>query len=244
MRRTLVICRREVESYFVSPVFWVLAWAFLAFFGLAFGIYVGQTGGQAPQAEMGPLMGLLGTILLFVTPILAMRLLSEEMRSGTMELLMTSPVREWHVVLGKWLAAFFVFAIMIALTGFHVAIMMRLATNGMAPGPLFASYVGTVLLGAALLAVGTLTSSLTENQVVAAFLGIMAVMVLWFLPLMGSVMGTESLAATVLSYAGLSDHYFNFGEGVIDTRDALYFLLLTVGALYVATRFLESRRWR
>ncbi len=245
MPRTLTIMKREVEAYIVSPVFWVLTGAFLAFFGLAFGLYVGMSSPMYPaKAEMEPLLSLLGTVLLFVTPLLAMRLLAEELRSGTLEVLMTSPVREWQVVIAKWLAALIVLAIMIALTGFHVAIMARLATKGIATGPLLSSYLGILLLGASLLAIGTLTSSVTENQVVAAFLGIMVVMVLWFLPLIGDVWAGQSAAASALKYLGLSDHYLNFGRGLIDSRDVIYFLVLTVGALYLATRALESRRWR
>jgi ABC-2 type transport system permease protein len=132
---------------------------------------------------------------------------------------------------------------MIAFTLFYVGIMYRMATNGMAMGPLAASYLGVVLLGAALIAVGTLTSSFTENQVVAAFLGIMAVMVLWFLPL-AAELGGESPVSKIATYMGVSEHYFNLGQGVIDTRDLMYFVTITVGALYLATRVLETRRWR
>ncbi len=245
MPRTLTIVKREIEAYIVSPIFWVLTGAFLAFFGLAFGLYIGMSSPMYPaKAEMEPLLSLLGTVLLFVTPLLAMRLLAEELRSGTLEVLMTSPVREWQVVVAKWLAALIVLAVMVGLTGFHVAIMARLATKGIAPGPLFSSYLGIFLLGASLLALGTLTSAVTDNQVVAAFLGIMLVMVLWFLPLIGDVWATGSPMAGALKYVGLSDHYLNFGRGLVDSRDVVYFVIVTVGALYLATRALESRRWR
>jgi len=143
-----------------------------------------------------------------------------------------------------WLGALVMTLVMLALTLFHVAIMLQLATNGIDTGPLMASYLGLLLLSSALLALGVLTSSLTQNQVVAAFLGIMLVMVLWFLPLLTQVLGEDSTMGSFLGYAGLSDHYFNFGQGVIDSRDVLYMLSLTFGALFVATRILESRRWR
>jgi ABC-2 type transport system permease protein len=241
--KTLVITRREYAALFLSPVFWVLSAGFLTFIGLAFGAYVGGGVGTA-EASMQPLLTLIGTVMLFVAPLLSMRLLSEEQRSGTLELLMTSPVRDWQVVLGKWLGAFLAYVTMIAFTLFYVGIMWRMATNGMAGGPLAASYLGVILLGAALIAVGTLTSSLTENQVVAAFLGIMAVMVLWFLPLVGEMAGGESAVSKAITYMGVSDHYFNLGQGVIDTRDLIYFLTITIGSLYLATRVLETRRWR
>ena len=243
MRNMLTMMQREVGAFFASPVLWVLAAGFLAFYGLVFASYVSQ-GQQAVQAEMAPLLGLIGTILLFVTPLLSMRLLAEEQRSGTLELLMTSPVRDWQVIVGKWMAALIALAVIIGLTLVHVAIMYNLATNGMETGSLISSYVGVALLGAALLAIGTLTSSLTENQVVAAFLGIMVVMVLWFLPFLAEVPGADTTLGKILTYAGLSEHYLNFGEGAIDTRDVVYFVTLTVGALYLATRALETRRWR
>lgn len=242
MRSLVTITQRETGAFFASPIFWVVAAGFLAFYGLVFASYIAQP--QPVQAEMRPLLQLIGTVLLFVTPILSMRLLSEEQRSGTLELLMTSPVHDWQVVLGKWLAAFLALATMMALTLIHVAIMYRLATNGMDFGPLLTSYLGILLLGAALLALGTLTSALTENQVVAAFLGIMLVMVLWFLPFLAEVPGADTTLGRAMAFAGLSDHYLNFGQGLLDSRDVVYFLTLTVGALYVAARVLETRRWR
>lgn len=241
MRNALTIARREVAAYFTSPIFWVLSTAFMLFAGLTFTIVVSNPGAQA---DMSPLLGLFGTIFLFVTPLLAMRLLSEEKRSGTLELLMTSPVSDWQVVWGKWLGALAVMAVMIAFTLFHVGIMYRLATNGMDFGPLAANYLGLFLLAGLLLALGVLTSSLSENQVVAAFLGIMLIMLLWFLGLVEQVLGADSAVGKVFGYAGLSDHYFNFGQGVIDTRDLVYMVSLTVAALFLATRILESRRWR
>ena len=242
MGRTMTLARRELGAYFAAPLFWVLSAGFLAFFGLVFGAYIGQE--QPVQASMRPLLQLIGTILLFVAPMLSMRLLAEEQRSGTLELLMTSPVHDWQVVLGKWLAALVALVVMMGFTLFHVAIMAKLATNGMDRGELVASYLGILLLGAALLALGTLTSSLTENQVVAAFLGIMLVMILWFLPFLSEVAGAETRIGKVLKYSGLSDHYLNFGAGAVDSRDIIYFVTLTIGALYVATRVLETRRWR
>lgn len=241
MRNVLTIARREIAAYFTSPIFWVLATAFMLFGGLIFSIVVSNAGAQA---DMAPLLGLYGTIFLFVTPLLAMRLIAEEKRSGTLELLMTSPVSDWQVVWGKWLGAFAVLGVMIAFTLFHVGMMMRLATNGMDMGPLAANYLGLILLAGLLLALGVLTSSLSENQVVAGFLGIMLIMLLWFLGLVEQILGPDSAVGKVFGYAGLSEHYFNFGQGVIDSRDLFYMVSLTVGALFLATRILESRRWR
>lgn len=241
MRNMITIASREIGAYFNSSIFWVLATAFMVFGGLVFALI---TTGENASADMLPLLGLYGTILLFVAPLLAMRLLSEELRSGTLELLMTAPVRDWQVVWGKWLGSLVMTTVILALTAFHVVILYRLAANGLEFGPLLSSYLGLFLLAAALLALGVLTSSVTQNQVVAAFLGIMLVMVLWFLPLLRGAFGADSAVGAVLGYAGLSDHYFNFGQGVIDSRDVIYMLSLIVGTLVLATRILESRRWR
>ncbi len=241
MSNLLTITRREIGAFFGSPVFWVLATAFMVFSGFVFSIIITRPGAQA---DMLPLLGLYGTVLLFVAPLMSMRLLSEEQRSGTLELLMTSPIDDWQVVWGKWLGAFVMLSVIVALTLFHVAVMLRLATEGMDLGPLAASYLGLLLLGAALLAIGVLTSSMTQNQVVAGFLAVMTVLILWFLPLGKDLLGSESAVGATLAYMGLSDHYFNFGQGLIDSRDVLYMVSVVVGSLFLATRILESRRWR
>ncbi len=248
MTRMLYITRRELGAYFGSPIFWVIAAAFIAFSNLVFVSYItpGQMGQPAPQASIQPFIGLYGTIFLFVAPLLAMRLLSEEQRSGTLELLMTSPVRDWHVVLGKWLAALVVGLVIIATTLLQVFIMNGLAApKGIDVGPTVTGYVGLLLLVATLLAVGVLTSALTENQVVAAFLAIIASLALWFLGFVGQAMASpDSVLGAVLNHMGLLKHLDSFNQGTLDTRDILYFAAITVGALYLATRVLESRRWR
>jgi ABC-2 type transport system permease protein len=247
MRPLFTVARRELGSYFFSPVFWVIAAAFLFLSGLIFAAYVmpPPMQQQRPEASMAPFLGLYSTIFLFVAPLLSMRLLSEEQRSGTLELLMTAPVRDWQVVVGKWLAALAVSVVIIALTLVHAYIMSSLAERGLAAGPLATGYLGLVLMVGALLAVGVCTSALTENQVVAAFLGIMGALVLWFLGFVGMSLGdAEAPATRVLRAAGLGDHLNSFNAGLLDTRDLLYFVVIIVGALYLATRVLESRRWR
>jgi ABC-2 type transport system permease protein len=241
MRNAITIARREMGAYFNSPMFWIIATAFLVFSGLLLGIYVLQSGAQA---TMLPLLGLYGTVLLFVTPLLSMRLLAEEQRTGTLELLMTSPLFDWQLVLGKWMGAMTALLALLSLTLVHVAIMFRLSPSGLDIGPLLGSYLGLILLSGGLLALGVLTSSVTENQVVAGFLGIMLVLMLWFLPILGDSGIGDSFVIKSLAYMGLSDHYMNFGEGIIDSRDVIYFLSLTFGSLFLATRIIETRRWR
>ena len=152
MARMLTVMRRELGAFFASPVFWVLSAGFLAFFGFVFAAYVSQTG-YSVQASMQPLLSLIGTVLLFVSPLLSMRLLAEEQRSGTLEVLMTSPVHDWQVVLGKWLAGAVALVVMMAFTLIHVALMARMATNGMDRGELASTYLGILLLGGSLMAI-------------------------------------------------------------------------------------------
>lgn len=241
MRNTLAIAGREIGAYFFAPMFWVLAGCFMAFGGLLFFLYIQQPNAQA---DMQPLLMIDGTIILFLTPLLAARLLAEEQRSGRLELLMTAPIDDWQLVLGKWLGVVVMYAVLIAFTLLHAGIMWRLATDGMALGALGSSYLGLFLLGAALLALGTMISAMTESQVVAAFVGIMVVMVLFFLSVIGNLPLGESPTGKAIAYLGMSDHFYNFGQGVVDTRDVVYFLTLTFGSLFLATRILESRRWR
>lgn len=240
MSNVITVARRELGVFFSSTLFWVIATAFMLFGGLLFTLYI-----QSPQAQatMMPLLSLYGTVLLFVTPLMAMRLLAEEQRSGTLELLMTSPVQDWQVVMGKWLGAFAALLSLMALTLSHVFVMSRLSEKGLDLGPMLSSYLGLALLCAALLALGVLTSSVTESQVVAGFLGVMLVLVLWFLSILNQI-GSEAAWVKGVAYMGLSDHYMHFGDGLIDTRDVIYFLTLTVGCLFLATRILETRRWR
>jgi len=242
MRNAITIASREIGSYFSAPMFWVLTGGFMAFSGLLLWVYVNQA--TPPQADMLPLMQVYGTIMLFITPLLAMRLLAEEQRSGRLEVLMTAPISDWQLVFGKWLAAFLMYSVMIAFTLLHAGFLHRLAEKGVAVGPTLAAYTGILLLGAALLALGVLTSSLTESQVVAGFLAVMLVMVLFFLSIIDNMSVGETMVGKAVAYLGLSNHFYNFLQGVIDTRDVVYFLTLTLGALFLATRALETRRWR
>ena len=241
MNNVLTIARREIGSYFASTIFWILATAFMVFSGVIFYSYLTPDA----QASMVPLIGLNGTILLFITPLLSMRLLAEEQKTGTLEILMTSPMRDWQLVLGKWMGALFSLLMLMGLSLIHLVMMIRMANDGIAVGVHLTSYLGIFLLCGSLLALGVLTSSLTENQVTAAFVGIMLVLLLWFLPILGDAASLQdNKIVQAIAYLGLSDHYSNFSQGVIDSRDIIYFLTITFGSLFLATRIIETRRWR
>ncbi len=238
MRNMWVIARRELGAYFASPIAYLVSAGFLAISGYFFSAILVLS----RQASMQFIFSNMVVILLFVAPLLAMRLVSEEQCSGTIELLMTSPVRDWQVVWGKWLAAFVLYLVMMAFTGLYVVVLWRVGNPDY--GPILSGYLGMILLGGALLALGTLTSTLTENQIVAAVLGVALVVLLYVSNAVTDMSGPESLVGRLFAYISLSEHLSDFTRGVIDTTHVIFYLSVVTGALYLATRVLETRRWR
>lgn len=236
MRNTFAIAKRELQAYFVSPIAYVVTAAFLVITGYLFSMILYYS----REATMRYLFGNIATILLFVAPVLTMRLLAEEQRSGTIELLLTSPVRDWEAVLGKFLAGLALLVIMLALTLYYPLILERYGDPDL--GSIAAGYLGLLLLGGALLAIGVLTSSLTSNQIVAAVLGVGLILILWLSQALSDVAGPP--LAGFFSYLAFPTHYFDFAKGVIDTKDVIYYLSVIAAALFLATRSLETRRWK
>lgn len=236
MRNMLTIARRELESYFVSPIAYVITAAFLVVAGYLFSMILYYS----REATLQYLFLNITTILLLIAPVLTMRLLAEERSKGTIELLLTSPVRDWEVAVGKYLASLGLFAAMLALTAYYPILLEIYGSPDR--GPILSGYLGAFLLGAVLLALGLLTSSLTSNQIVAAVLGFVLILCLWLLDAVsGIITGTLGDA---LKYMALSSHFNDFSRGIIDTRDVLYALSMIVGSLFLTTRVLEMRRWK
>lgn len=236
MKNILTLTEKELRTYFTSPLAYVVTAVFLVVTGVFFaGILIGSR-----QATMEYTFQNMAIILLLVSPVLAMRLLAEEQRSGTIELLLTSPVRDIEVVLGKFLASVALLIVMLGFTLYYVLLLTRFGSPD--PGPIVSGYLGMILAGAAFLSIGLLASSLTANQVVAAFLTIAILLVLWVLEALSSIF--SSSASNVLTYLSLSKHLTDFPKGVIDTKDVVYFLTLIASCLFLAIRSLETRRWR
>jgi ABC-2 type transport system permease protein len=169
-----------------------------------------------------------------------MRLLAEEQKLGTLELLMTAPIRDTEIVLGKYVAALLVLVSTLVLTLFYVVLLAWFGNPD--PGPILVGYLGMLLFGGATLAVGLLASSVSPNQIVSAVLGFG---ILLLLTLIGQAAPlTEGVTATVLSQMSLTNHLQNFARGVIDTHSVVYFAMLIVLMLFLTSRNLESRRWR
>ncbi len=236
MRNAWIIMRREVMAYFVSPIAYVVTALFLALHGYMFSLILFFS----QEATLRYLFGTMTTVLLFIAPVLAMRLLAEEYRSGTIELLLTAPLRDWELVLGKWMASVVLWATMLLFTLVYPYFLYLYGPPDW--GPVITGYVGIFLFGAALLALGTLASALTENQIVAAILGVVFTVGLWVLRGAGDLVSGP--LQSLITYIALADHTLDFTRGVMDTRDALYFLSVITVALFLATRAVEVRRMR
>jgi ABC-2 type transport system permease protein len=230
------IAKRELYAYFSSAIAYIVAAAFTFLCGLLF--VGGITRWQ--DATLQSMFGSLSIVLIFVAPVLTMRLLSREQDLGTIELLLTAPVRDWEVVVGKFLASFLYYLGLIAVTGLYVIVLVAFGNPDL--GTIGASYLGLVLLGAGLLSLGTLASSLTRNQIIAAVIGVVASVSLWLLDILSGVFGQT--VGDVISFLTPSGHYYNFLDGTIDTRDLVYYISATFVFLFLASRVLESRRWQ
>lgn len=246
MRNIWTIAKREYKLYFMSPVAYVVAFLFLIWIGRIYYLNM-QTAIQntvyqpsVPSAtvSIGPMI----LILVFTMPAITMRLLAEEQHTGTIELLLTSPVRDWDVVIGKWFGAFLFMLSLLAVTWVY-PIALNLMTNpGIDQGLLVSGYLGVVLMVASLLAIGVAISSLFSNQVVAFFVGLGVALVLILVqPSSTGAVGTWSDIVTYLNYL---DHFNNFYQGVVDLKDVVYYLSVTALGLFAGSVFVESRRWR
>jgi len=187
-----------------------------------------------------PLLSNISVIGLFFIPMITMRLFVEEKRMGTTELLATSPVRDMEVILGKWLAALILYAVLLLFTAVNFAFLFKYGNPDWRPMAM--GYLGLLLQAGGLLAVGTFISTLTKNQIIAGAATFGVCLMLWVLEW---VAGYETAAwAKVLAYMSVITHYESFGKGVLDTKDAVYYVSLIFLGLFLTSRSLESLRWR
>jgi ABC-2 type transport system permease protein len=255
MSGVLAVFRKELTIYFATPIFYLMGFFFLLVQGfLFFFIYFNyfQTASfqvaQNPQlaAMLNPFQVVfrsffedLGFIFLLLTPILTMRLLAEEKRAGTAELLFTYPLPDWAVILGKFLAAFLVFATFLVFTLTYPVIFAFLTR--MDWGQVASGYLGVLFLGGACLALGLFASSLTANQIIAAMSAFALLLIFW---LIGAPQEMGQTAGGILGVLSLREHLPNLAKGVIDTKDLIFYLCFTYFFLFLTKRQLESRRWR
>jgi len=254
LKNIWIICWKELRSYFVSPIAYLLLVMFAVIFGFFFwnqlGFFVvmgiqSQMRGQSMPMNLNeqiirPLLSNVGVIGLFFIPMISMRLFAEEKRNGTIELLTTSPVRDVEVIVGKWLAAVALYACLLLLTAVNFLFLFKYGNPDWKP--LAIGYLGLLLQAGSLLAIGTFISTLTKNQIIAGAVTFGVCLILFVL---SWVSGYETAKwARVLSYISVNTHIESFAKGVIDSKDAIFYLSVIFLGLFLTTRSLESLRWR
>lgn len=235
LQNVLPVFRREIRSYFNSPVAYVVMIVFLSIIGWFFSsnLFLQNLATMRVVFELVPL------VFLFFVPAVTMRLLAEEKKSGTLELLITKPVSDVEIVLGKFLAGWVLVAATLLPTLLFLITLMILGSPDV--GPVLAGYAGLLLMGGVYVAVGLLASSLTENQIVAFIIGFLIVFILYMLDKV--LIYVPSGLASTFEFLAIDTHFSNIARGVIDSRDVIYFASLLGFSLMLATASLERRKW-
>jgi ABC-2 type transport system permease protein len=238
-----VIFKHEFSLFFISPIVYFIGAGWLFFAGLFFTFAMNNYNSGATEPSMTSVLGSLAFLLIFIAPAITMRMVSEEIRTGTFELLFTAPVRDWEIVVGKWLGSWGVLTIFILLTVPYPLILIWRGTPD--TGLMLAGYLGIWLLSGAVLAIGILTSSLSQYQLVAFMIGMAVLITLWlsdaFVSLVSGV-----VASDVLTEITLQSHYHRtmLSRGLVDPVDVGYFIGVILLSLFIATQVLGTRRWR
>lgn len=253
MRNILAIAQRELNAYFASPIGYVLIGFFALLFGWFFYVPLAYFEQQSMQAGMNPtqalnvnqmLVGptLMNTtvIMLFLFPLITMRTYAEEKRSGTIELLLTSPITDIQIILGKFAGAMLLYAAMLSVTLIHMAILFIFGNPEWKP--IATGYLGLLMMGGCFLSLGLFISSLTKNQIVAAMSTFAVFLMLWVINWISTFVGPTTQA--VLQNLSLTDHFDDFAKGIIDTKHVIYYLSFMAFGLFLTAKSVDSERWR
>ena len=244
MRNAWIVAQRELGAIFVQPIAYIFAIVITVITGV---IFVAQITSLAVQPGSGPVgvqnvMGTFTFLYIFAAPAITMRLLSEEQRSGTMELLMTLPVRDGEVIIGKFLAAFIFYIATTALTVIYPFILISFGNPDV--GPILTAYLGVLLWGAGLLSIAIFASALTNNQLVAFILGFGLILALYLAFIPSLVFSDVTLVVNIFNELSFESHLGNFLNGLVLAKDVVYYVMITAIFLFASARVLESRRWR
>lgn len=243
MRNVWIVARRELGAIFVQPIAYIFAIMMTLVTGLIFSAQISfPTVQGGPPPNLTQILNTFTFLTIFAAPAITMRLLSEEQQTGTIELLMTLPVRDVEVVLGKFVAAFIFYVTVVALTLIYPLILFRFGNPDV--GPMISSYLGVLLWGASLLGIGILASSMSENQINAFMLAFGIILLLYLTMIPAQLFAVSPQVSTILNELSLQTHLSNFMNGLITAKDVLYYLIITAVSLFAAARVLESRRWR
>ena len=249
------IFKKELRAIFASPVAYVVMAVFLALSGYFFWGFLARFTFYSIQASMnpaigggvnimelvlGPLFQNMGIVMLLMMPLFTMRLFAEEQKAGTMELLLTYPVRDGAILLGKFLAVVVLLGCMLALTATYPILLM--AWSAPEPLPILAGYLGLLLAGTAFLSLGLFASALTENQIVAGSLAFGALLLIWVLGWSADLAG--GTVGKILGHLSFLNHFEAFARGIIDTKDLIYYVNVTALFLFMTLKAVEARRWR
>jgi ABC-2 type transport system permease protein len=250
----LAIAQKEIKSYFSSPIAYVVIGFFALMFGFFYytllGIFVeqgmrmmGMQGGPTQNVNeqmIRPLFLNASVLLLFVLPMITMRTYSEEKRSGTIELLLTSPLTDVHIIMGKFLGAMALYGAMLAVTLIHVGVLFAFGTPEWIP--IATGYLGLLLMGGCFISIGLLISSFTRNQIVAVMATFAVFLLLWVINWAGPLTGPRTQA--VLDYLSITNHLDDFTRGIVDTKHLVYYLSFIAFGLFLTARSVDSERWR
>lgn len=243
MRNIWTIARREVKIYFDTPAAYLVAFMILLILGVIFYANLAAATIQqfAPGVEVviGPFI----TLLLFGTAAVTIRSIAEEQRMGTIELLLTAPIRDSELIVGKWLGAYIFMLAIVAVTWVYPIILNILVDPGIDQGPLLTGYLGVALMCAALVAIGVAVSALFSNQIATFFATLGIYLFLWLIGLPTQALG--AFGSELIGYLDFSEHFYNtLYRGVIGLSDVVYYLSVTAIALFLGTMVVEIRRWR
>jgi len=254
VRNVLAITQKELKSYFASPIAYFVIGLFALFYGYFFALMMqvfvrnsmNAGGGMGPQAMninqdmLRPVLQNVTVLLLFIMPAITMRTFAEERRSGTIELLLTSPLTDLEIILGKFFGALSLYGLMLAVTFLHVGILFLYGSPEWKP--IVTSYLGLMLLGGSFLAVGLFISTLTTNQIVSYILTFSVFLLLWIISWIGSI--SSGMVTDVTSYLSIIEHFDDFSKGVIDTTHVIYYLSLITFGLFLTAKSVDTERWR
>lgn len=254
MRNIIAIAQKELKSYFASPIAYMVIGLFALLYGYFFAVMLqyfvragmnmnpmqGQQAMNINQDMLRPVLQNVTILLLFVLPAMTMRTYSEERRSGTIELLLTSPITDWEIILGKFTGALGLYGVMLAVTLVHTAVLFVYGSPEWKP--IIAAYLGLLLLGGSFLSVGLFISTLTTNQIVAYITTFSVFLFLWVISWLGSF--STGFWTDLTSYLSIIEHFDDFSKGVIDTTHVIYYLSLITFGLFLTAKSVDTERWR
>ena len=252
MRNILAIANKELRSYFSSPIAYIIIGFFLLPFGVFYYLYLASFVKQSmQQAQFGGAMNVnqnviryvlqnASVIILFIMPMITMRTYSEEKRSGTIELLLTSPVTDVEIILGKFFGALGLYAALLAVTLPHMGILFLYGNPEWRP--VAAGYLGLLLMGGAFVSLGLLISSTTNNQIVAGIVTFVVFLLLWIVGWFADTAGPT--IGPITSWLSITEHFDDFSKGIIDTKHVLYYLSLITFGLFLTAKSVDTERWR